>query len=216
MLECDCQGDLQSWSPTSPHALDITDSPGETNKHRYVLAVQSQKFATTLSTIPGLPIVHYNSSAVMVLAPISIATTRAKNSLEEERRVEGAKVLDGVVDGANVLGSGEPAEPIKRARKPKAPNPLSVKKKKTEQPQPSKKRKVEEETKEHEEKEEEQDREEDGEDQASGRRKKKRKRGRGKGAVAAAIAEIKAGGLGGVINEDIGEAVSGDSGDESD
>jgi len=187
----------------------VSNSAGETNKHRYVLALQSPKLNSALHHIPGLPIIHYNARGVMVLSPPSIATTRAKNAIEEERRVEGAKILDGVVDGENVVGTGAATTEVKRARKPKAPNPLSVKKKKADpaKVETGKKRKMDEE--------EEEKEQEEVEMQDAGRRKKKRKRGRGKGAVAAAIAEIKAGGLGGVITEDGGEGADA-SGDESD
>jgi U3 small nucleolar RNA-associated protein 23 len=159
-------------------------TPGETNKHRYVLAVQSQPLITKLSTTPGLPVMHYNARGVLVLSPPSTATVRAKNAAEEERRTEGAKLLENVKDGANVVGGGDVPAPEGRRRKVKGPNPLSVKKKKKPEEE-GKKRKAE----------EEEQPEEEGED--AGRRKKKRKRGRGKGAVAAAIAEINAaGGIG--------------------
>ncbi|BEJ10775.1 hypothetical protein CspHIS471_0101970 [Cutaneotrichosporon sp. HIS471] len=157
----------------------LKDMVGETNKHRYVLAVQSQALITNLSKAPGLPVMHYNARGVLVLSPPSTATIRAKNAAEEGRRTEGTKLLDGIKDGANVVGASEPQEG--RRRKVQGPNPLSVKKKKV--VEEGKKRKVEEE-------------EEVGEED-EGRRKKKRKRGRGKGAVAVAIAEINAaGGIG--------------------
>ncbi|CAK9779899.1 hypothetical protein CC85DRAFT_304940 [Cutaneotrichosporon oleaginosum] len=167
----------------------LKDMVGDTNKHRYVLAVQSQPLIAKLSTTPGLPVMHYNARGVLVLSPPSTATVRAKNAAEEEKRSAGAKLLDGVVDGANVLGAGAAPEEGRR-RKVKGPNPLSVKKKKVKEPEVGKKRKAEEK-----EEEEEREKEEAGDDE--GRRKKKRKRGRGKGAVATAIAEINAaGGIG--------------------
>lgn len=165
----------------------LADTPGETNKHRYVLCTASQKFLASMSRVPGLPIVHYNSTGVLVLSPPSQATVRAKLAQEEEKRKAGAELLDGVVDGDNVKGApaaaaastAEAATTRSRKQGPKAPNPLSMKKKK---------RKVEVE----EEKDEEGKGEEGGEEEDSGRRKKKRKRGRGKGAVAEAISEMRA------------------------
>lgn len=140
-----------------------------------------------MSRVPGLPIVHYNSTGVLVLSPPSQATVRAKLAQEEEKRKAGAELLDGVVDGDNVKGApsctpSAAAAAATRSRKqgPKAPNPLSMKKKK---------RKVELEL---EEKPEGEDKDEDGGEEDGGRRKKKRKRGRGKGAVAEAISEIRA------------------------
>lgn len=138
-----------------------------------------------MSRVPGLPIVHYNSTGVLVLSPPSQATVRAKLAQEEDKRKAGAELLDGVVDGDNVKGAPaavsttEAAATRSRKQGPKAPNPLSMKKKK---------RKVELEI-------EEGDGEKEGEEggeEEGGRRKKKRKRGRGKGAVAEAISEIRA------------------------
>lgn len=141
---------------------------GETNKHRYVLALASRPFQQSMERIAGLPIMHFNARGVLVLSPPSAASVRVKNAAEEERMKAGAKILDGVVDGGNVvIGDGEG-----RRKKPKAPNPLSVKKKKVEDV--GKKRKVEE-------VEEVEQVEED-----VGRRKKKKRRGRGKAAAAAA------------------------------
>ena len=51
--------------------------PGETNKHRYVIATQSHPLRVSLRTIPGVPIVHINRS-VMVLEPASEATLQFK------------------------------------------------------------------------------------------------------------------------------------------
>ena len=51
--------------------------PGETNKHRYVIATQSQPLRVSLRAIPGVPIVHINRS-VMVLEPASDATLQFK------------------------------------------------------------------------------------------------------------------------------------------
>lgn len=152
-----------------------------------MLCTASQKFLASMSRVPGLPIVHYNSTGVLVLSPPSQATVRAKLAQEEEKRKAGAELLDGVVDGDNVKGApsstpsaaaADAAATRSRKQGPKAPNPLSMKKKK---------RKVEVEEGDKEEKEA----EEGGED-GGGRRKKKRKRGRGKGAVAGAISEIRA------------------------
>lgn len=188
-----------------------------------MLAIQAQKFAASLATIPGLPMMHFNARGVLVLSPPSTATVRAKNAHEEERRVAGAGLLDGVVDGANVVGGGSSGGQggvvegtAARRKKAKQPNPLSVKKRKVEVG--AKRAREEEVTG------------ESSEDEVEapsapaedGRKKKKRRRGKGgKGEVASAIAEIKAGGLGGVITEmaeDVGECAEsgGESGDESD
>jgi U3 small nucleolar RNA-associated protein 23 len=50
---------------------------GDTNKHRYVIATQSQPLRVKLRSIPGVPILHENRS-VMILEPPSDATLRSK------------------------------------------------------------------------------------------------------------------------------------------
>lgn len=182
-----------------PGALPAANTlAGPTNKHRYVLALSSPSLTRTLSTVPGLPIVHFNARGVLVLSPPSTATIRVKNTAEEGRRIEGAKILDGVVDGENVVGAdstGPRGAAAERTRKVKArgPNPLSMKKKKTaadsEGSGSAQKRRREDN---HDVDDDDSAGEsEDGGDAAAGRRKKKRRRGRGKGVVAAAIADMR-------------------------
>ncbi|TFK94286.1 PIN domain-like protein, partial [Polyporus arcularius HHB13444] len=97
---------------------------GETNKHRYVVATQSQELRQKLRAIPAVPIVHNNRS-VMILEPPSDTTLRAK-ALEEE------KALHPTAPEAAKLPAAAPTEPPKKKKKgPKGPNPLSVKKKKS-------------------------------------------------------------------------------------
>ncbi|KAI0757076.1 Fcf1-domain-containing protein [Daedaleopsis nitida] len=108
----------------------LTSVVGETNKHRYVLATQSQELRQKLRAIPAVPIVHVNRS-VMILEPPSDATLRAK-ALEEE------KALHPTAPEAAKLPTTAPPEPPKKMKKgPKGPNPLSVKKKKPKPDAPS-------------------------------------------------------------------------------
>lgn len=53
---------------------------GNSNKHRYVVATQSQPLRVKLRSIPAVPIVHVNRS-VMVLEPPSDATLKLKESV---------------------------------------------------------------------------------------------------------------------------------------
>ncbi|KAF9036406.1 hypothetical protein BDZ89DRAFT_1061717, partial [Hymenopellis radicata] len=103
---------------------------GETNKHRYVIASQSQPLRSKLRAIPAVPLVHINR-AVMVLEPPSDKTLQTKSMAEEE-------ALKPLTEADQALVGPKPEEPPKKKKKgPKGPNPLSVKKKKPPAPPPS-------------------------------------------------------------------------------
>ncbi|KAF8581366.1 Fcf1-domain-containing protein [Ramaria rubella] len=95
---------------------------GDSNKHRYVIACQSQATRARLRTVPGVPIVHLNRT-VMVLEPPSDATMAAKRQAEEKAQLPTAPER-------SQLSTDEPVEQKRKRKGPKAPNPLSVKKKK--------------------------------------------------------------------------------------
>lgn len=103
---------------------------GPTNKHRYVLAAQSNLLRQAVQTVPGLPILHFNPRGVLVLSPPSRATMKHKVTVEEERRMEGGNVLEGLEEGGNAVGSSSSAATTVGKRRRKAPNPMSVRKKK--------------------------------------------------------------------------------------
>ncbi|RPD82633.1 PIN domain-like protein [Lentinus tigrinus ALCF2SS1-7] len=97
---------------------------GETNKHRYVLATQSQELRQKLRAIPAIPLIHMKRS-VMILEPPSDTTLRAK-ALEEEKALHPT-----APEAAKIPSAATPTEPIRKKKKgPKGPNPLSVKKRK--------------------------------------------------------------------------------------
>ncbi|THH34113.1 hypothetical protein EUX98_g30 [Antrodiella citrinella] len=97
---------------------------GETNKHRYVIATQSDELRDKLRAIPAVPVVHMNRS-VMILEPPSNATQEAKET-NEEKSLHASR---SEVKAASSAATAEP--PRKKHKGPKRPNPLSVKKKKT-------------------------------------------------------------------------------------
>ncbi|KAJ7630654.1 Fcf1-domain-containing protein [Roridomyces roridus] len=107
----------------------LTSVVGETNKHRYVVATQSQPLRVKLRSIPGVPIVHINRS-VMVLEPPSDATLRSKEQNEEQ-----ALHASGSEKRSAATTASEP--PRKKKKGPSGPNPLSVKKKKKGDIQPT-------------------------------------------------------------------------------
>ncbi|VDB99820.1 unnamed protein product [Peniophora sp. CBMAI 1063] len=103
---------------------------GDKNKHRYVIATQSQPLRQKLRAIPGVPIVHVNRS-VMILEPPSEATLRAK-ALAEANAL-GPSTSEAAQLKAVAPQASETPKP-KKKKGPKGPNPLSVKKKKASEP----------------------------------------------------------------------------------
>ncbi|KAJ3883067.1 Fcf1-domain-containing protein [Lentinula edodes] len=96
---------------------------GDSNKHRYVIATQSDALRGKLRLIPAVPIVHINRS-VMILEPPSDMTIRAKTLMEQ-------KALTSTTPAEKaLLASSSTDPPLKKKRGPKGPNPLSIKKKK--------------------------------------------------------------------------------------
>ncbi|KAF5377531.1 hypothetical protein D9615_005249 [Tricholomella constricta] len=96
---------------------------GPTNKHRYVIATQSQPLRVKLRNVPAVPIVHVNRT-VMVLEPPSDLTVETKQAVEE-------KALHPSASDMTLVGPSTSTEPPRKKKKgPKGPNPLSVKKKK--------------------------------------------------------------------------------------
>ncbi|KAI6002466.1 Fcf1-domain-containing protein [Pisolithus orientalis] len=93
---------------------------GDSNKHRYVVATQSQPLRAKLRLIPGVPIIHINRS-VMILEPPSEETLRVKQQKEQEALGPAAAEL--------VKLPQQPSNPPRKKKGPKGPNPLSMKKK---------------------------------------------------------------------------------------
>ncbi|KAH0838452.1 Fcf1-domain-containing protein [Lanmaoa asiatica] len=61
----------------SVDVCSLDTSAGDSNKHRYVIATQSQTLRVKLRLVPAVPIVHVNR-AVMILEPPSDVTLNAK------------------------------------------------------------------------------------------------------------------------------------------
>lgn len=62
------------WDPYGDFSI------GDANKHRYVIATQSQSLRVNLRNVPAVPIVHINRT-VMVLEPPSDVTIQVKESV---------------------------------------------------------------------------------------------------------------------------------------
>lgn len=120
-----------------------------TNKHRYVVATQDPKIRAFMRRIPGVPLVYVNKS-VMILEPMASATEDVREREERAKFKAGLKGRRGGPDagdkrkrdneeeetGAAEDQSAGDARPQKkkRAKGPKGPNPLSVRKSKKQPP----------------------------------------------------------------------------------
>lgn len=135
--------------------VDPKDS--HTNKNRYVVASQEDDVRRKLRGINGVPLVYVKRS-VMVMEPMAEGSVGAKEGVErgkfraglKGRNLSGAKrkrEAEDEVDTRKVAGNGdappyggeddvERAAKKRKARGPKGPNPLSVKKAKKEKTQP--------------------------------------------------------------------------------
>ena len=124
----------------------VVDPKGSgTNRHRYVVASQDAEVRAKMRSIAGVPLI-YISRSVMILEPMAAATKDVK--AKEERGKVRAGLKGGRASGENSVkrkreedddGAGrsavdeKQAPPKKRkAKGPKEPNPLSVKKAKKE------------------------------------------------------------------------------------
>ncbi|KAJ9134006.1 rRNA-processing protein UTP23 [Pleurostoma richardsiae] len=136
----------------------VVDEKGRgTNKHRYVVASQSQDLRKRLRAVQGVPLI-YISRSVMIMEPMTSATMQATQ--REERSKFRAEIIklgasgskrkrpsdeNSSENGENSEGSGDeekgktlgpagtatdeqPQKKKKRHQGPKGPNPLAVKK----------------------------------------------------------------------------------------
>ena len=143
--------------------LSVVDPKGSgSNKNRYIVATQEQEVRQRMRQIAGVPLVYINRS-VMILEPMAASTEKVRAADEKSKIRAGLKSMRPASSGvkrkradenedadmpdrakaiaaAEVSGTLEArAEPVQKKRKakgPKGPNPLSMKKAKTEKPKP--------------------------------------------------------------------------------
>lgn len=128
----------------------IDPKNSHTNKNRYVVASQDEDVRRYCRGIEGVPLVYVKRS-VMIIEPMATSSVNARENKEREKFRGGLKTRGtGLVgkrkrnedDGDAVAGEGQEAKSItegdgragkkKRAKGPKGPNPLSMKKPKKE------------------------------------------------------------------------------------
>ncbi|KZT54529.1 Fcf1-domain-containing protein [Calocera cornea HHB12733] len=120
-------------TPLEPDECMLT-VVGAGNKHRYVVATQSENLRRKMREVEGVPIVALNR-AVMVLEMMSEKSKGKIRAMEEQQLAaskEEVAALRPALKAAIKATEGDkpPPAPLVRKKKPKAPNPLSVRKKK--------------------------------------------------------------------------------------
>lgn len=126
----------------------VVDPKGSgSNKFRYVVASQDLEVRRKMREVVGVPLV-YIARSVMILEPMADKTERVKEGEEKAKIKAGLKSRWGAAGGekrkrkrededegggAEVDGE-EPAQKKKKAKGPKGPNPLSVRRAKKEEP----------------------------------------------------------------------------------
>ncbi|GAV53046.1 hypothetical protein ZYGR_0AI03280 [Zygosaccharomyces rouxii] len=100
------------------------------NKHRYVVASQDITMRRKLRKVPGVPLVHISRS-VMVMEPLSEASSRVNEISEREKLLKGLNdpKMAGLKAAPSAEDESENQAPVKKRKGPKGPNPLSVRKK---------------------------------------------------------------------------------------
>lgn len=116
-----------------PPGTCLEDVIGPSNKHRYVLAADDPVVRRMRRRyVPGLPILHYSQS-VLVLEPMSDLTERHIAHMEANKSAISPVERQLLEQHPDAEAKNEPA-PLMKRKRPKGPNPLSVKKSKTKKP----------------------------------------------------------------------------------
>ncbi|KZO92185.1 hypothetical protein CALVIDRAFT_504728 [Calocera viscosa TUFC12733] len=129
----------------------MTAVVGPSNKHRYVVATQSESLRRKMREVEGLPLIALNR-AVMVLEMMSEKSKGKIRAMEEEQLAapkEEVAALKPALKAAEKATEADkpPVAPVVRKKKPKGPNPLSIRKKKPKPAPPGKPRATQEDAK---------------------------------------------------------------------
>jgi U3 small nucleolar RNA-associated protein 23 len=137
--------ELENPLSTEECLKSVVDPKGSlTNKNRYVVATQDPEVRAHFRKIPGVPLVYINKS-VMILEPMASATEQQREQVENGKFKAGLKSRrastagqkrkhdegdEKETDVGRSPGGGLSRREKKKARGPKAPNPLSMMKSK--------------------------------------------------------------------------------------
>ncbi|CAI8494259.1 unnamed protein product [Hanseniaspora opuntiae] len=116
-------------------AKDINNMIIGNNKHKYIICTQDINLRRKLRRVPGVPIVHFMNSNVLLLEPISDTTKRFSENYEAQKLTKGLNDSKnaGFKRSAEQLtespATSETVAPLQKKKTTHNPNPLSVKKK---------------------------------------------------------------------------------------
>ncbi|KAG5439878.1 hypothetical protein PCANB_000160 [Pneumocystis canis] len=99
------------------------------NKHRYIVATQSQNIRIKLRNIPGVPLSYINRS-VLILEPSSFSTLKTRELIEQDKLGLKKQEAEQIFGSKRKYLHEEFHSRKKQKKGPTQPNPLSVKKKK--------------------------------------------------------------------------------------
>ncbi|XBW34713.1 hypothetical protein QEN19_000280 [Hanseniaspora menglaensis] len=124
---------ITSKKDDNENITDINNMVIGTNKHKYIVCTQDINLRRKLRRVPGVPIVNFMNSNVLLLEPISDKTKEYSYKFEEMKLSQGlndskyAGVKRSLEEPEVFEASSEPVN--KKANKSNNPNPLSMKKK---------------------------------------------------------------------------------------
>lgn len=104
------------------------DKQSKTSPEKYFFATQDPKLKSNIRQIPGIPVISFNRSVLVLDAP-SHQNMKELTSTETVKRGISEKEKEVLFNEYHILPSTD-TEPIKRKHKPQGPNPLSCLKKK--------------------------------------------------------------------------------------
>lgn len=104
------------------------DKQSKTSSEKYFFATQDPKLKSNIRQIPGIPLISFNRSVLVLDAP-SHQNMKELTSTETVKRGISEKEKEVLFNEYHILPTEE-TQPIKRKHKPQGPNPLSCLKKK--------------------------------------------------------------------------------------
>ena len=129
---------ITSNKTINENVTDINKLTIGSNKHKYIVCTQDIYLRRKLRRVPGVPIIHFMNSNVLLLEPISDKTKEYSHVFETMKLKQGlndAKYAGLKRSLEDEVATEETVQPVvKKVKKINNPNPLSMKKKSAKTP----------------------------------------------------------------------------------